>query len=173
MQELSLNDDDKKEKGQRRKKDVAETILQAAAGKKRGNHKPRWHVYPNVHFNVTEADLNKGKKFPSNRISTTKYNVFNFFPKMLFEQFRKVTNIFFLAVVIITFVPILSPVSPYTSFIPLAFIIAVSALREAYGTSIDTNLTTREITGNIRFYNQTARKNRPPARTSKWETSYT
>jgi len=122
----------KKDKGQRRKKGAKETLFQVAAGKKRGNHKPRWNVYPTVCFNVTQAEENATKRFPSNRISTTKYNAFNFFPKMLFEQFRKVTNIFFLCVVIITFVPQVSPVSPYTSFIPLAFIIAVSALREAY-----------------------------------------
>jgi len=148
MTELDLNDD-KKEKGQRRKKTPGETLLQAAAGKKRGNHKPRWNVYPNVHFNVSEPEANKGKRFPSNRISTTKYNWYNFFPKMLFEQFRKVTNIFFLVVVILTFIPMISPVSPYTSFIPLAFIIAVSALREAYE---DLNRYKSDHKGNYRKY---------------------
>ncbi|PRP84971.1 putative phospholipid-transporting ATPase IA isoform b [Planoprotostelium fungivorum] len=163
-EEIGLTGDEHmKQTGQRRKRKPGETILQVAAGKKRGNHKPRWNVYPNVHFNVTQGEQNSRKKFPSNRIMTTKYNPFNFLPKLLFEQFRKVTNvrgrevswtlnqmqIFFLAVVIVTFVPAVSPVSPYTSFIPLAFIIAVSALREAYE---DVNRYKADYKGNFRNY---------------------
>lgn len=44
--------------------------------------------YPVVHINNREE--NKHKNFPSNRITTTKYNVFTFLPKNLFEQFRYV-----------------------------------------------------------------------------------
>lgn len=57
-------------------------------------------------------------------------------------------QIFFLAVVIVTFVPAVSPVSPYTSFIPLAFIIAVSALREAYEDVVSTYVHRIVATGN-------------------------
>jgi len=39
-------------------------------------------------------------KFISNRISTSKYSLFTFTPKFLFEQFRKYSNIFFLLIVI-------------------------------------------------------------------------
>ena len=39
-----------------------------------------------------EGDL--GPDFPSNEISTTKYNVFSFLPKFLHEQFRRATNVF-------------------------------------------------------------------------------
>lgn len=132
MLELSEINEEQKEKGERRKKGAGEAILQVAAGKKRGNHKPRWNVYPNIHFNVTEAEENYNKRFPSNRITTTKYNPFNFLPKFLFEQFRKVTNIFFLGIAIITFIPTISPVQPYTSIVPLAFILVVTAIREGY-----------------------------------------
>lgn len=34
--------------------------------------------------------------FDSNRISTSKYNVFSFIPKNLFEQFTKMANAYFL-----------------------------------------------------------------------------
>eukprot|EP01117_Protostelium_nocturnum_P007419 TRINITY_DN2655_c0_g1_i1.p1 TRINITY_DN2655_c0_g1~~TRINITY_DN2655_c0_g1_i1.p1 ORF type:complete len:1150 (+),score=424.12 TRINITY_DN2655_c0_g1_i1:83-3532(+) len=130
--ELNEISQEQKEQGKRRKKGKGEAILQIAAGKKRGNHKPRWNIYPNLHFNCTEAEENHDKKFPSNRISTTKYNIFNFIPKNLFEQFRRFTNIFFLGIVIICFIPVISPVTPYTTVIPLLFILVVSAIREGY-----------------------------------------
>lgn len=39
-------------------------------------------------------------KFRSNTISTSKYSLFTFFPKFLYEQFRKYSNVFFLCIVI-------------------------------------------------------------------------
>jgi hypothetical protein len=34
--------------------------------------------------------------YSSNRIKTSKYTIWNFFPKNLFEQFRRLANIYFL-----------------------------------------------------------------------------
>lgn len=39
---------------------------------------------------------NRKAKFPNNRVSTSKYNVFTFLPKNLFEQFTKAANAYFL-----------------------------------------------------------------------------
>jgi phospholipid-transporting ATPase len=45
-----------------------------------------------VYTNVPDMEL------PNNRIETSKYNLLTFFPKNLFEQFRKLANIYFLVI---------------------------------------------------------------------------
>ena len=40
-------------------------------------------------------------KYCSNSISTSKYNIFTFLPKFLFEQFSKYSNIFFFMIVLL------------------------------------------------------------------------
>ncbi len=86
--------------------------------------------YPKVHLN--DPGANRKGHFPSNQITTTKYTLLNFLPKNLFEQFRRVTNIYFLCIVIITLIPAISPLTPWTSIAPLAFVLGVTALKEGY-----------------------------------------
>jgi magnesium-transporting ATPase (P-type) len=69
--------------------------------------------------------------FPSNFIRTTKYTVVTFLPKNFFEQFRRVSNFYFLVVVIIQLIPQISPLVPITSILPLVFVLAVTAIKEA------------------------------------------
>ncbi|XP_057455150.1 probable phospholipid-transporting ATPase 4 isoform X2 [Lotus japonicus] len=65
-----------------------------------------------------------------NDISTTKYNVITFFPKALFEQFRRVANIYFLLAACLSASPI-SPFSPLSMIAPLAFVVGLSMAKEA------------------------------------------
>ncbi|KAK7349266.1 hypothetical protein VNO77_06499 [Canavalia gladiata] len=65
-----------------------------------------------------------------NEISTTKYNVITFFPKALFEQFRRVANIYFLLAACLSASPI-SPFSPVSMIAPLAFVVGLSMAKEA------------------------------------------
>ncbi|VDK38604.1 unnamed protein product [Taenia asiatica] len=53
-----------------------------------------------------------------------------FFPKFLFEQFRKYANIFFLLVALFQQIPGVSPTGRFTTLVPLAFILCVSAVKE-------------------------------------------
>ncbi len=53
-----------------------------------------------VDYNEPEVPF----KYKSNRIKTSKYNLFNFLPKNLFEQFRRIANFYFLINVIIIFI---------------------------------------------------------------------
>lgn len=87
-------------------------------------------TYPPVHINDREA--NRASRFPTNNITTTKYTLWNFVPKNLLEQFRRITNVYFLIVVIITLIPAISPLNPLTSIAPLVFVLGVTALKEAY-----------------------------------------
>ena len=54
--------------------------------------------------------------FKNNSISTTKYNVFTFVPKFLFEQFQKYANIFFLFISIIQVSLIFKDLWGYNTF---------------------------------------------------------
>lgn len=71
-----------------------------------------------------------GKEFASNRISTTKYNVLSFLPKFLFDQFRRLANLFFLFIVLIEQIPGISPTGRYGTAVPLSFVILVAAVKE-------------------------------------------
>uniref|UniRef100_H2ZKG8 Phospholipid-transporting ATPase n=1 Tax=Ciona savignyi TaxID=51511 RepID=H2ZKG8_CIOSA len=62
--------------------------------------------------------------------STGKYNFVTFLPLFLFEQFRKIFNIFFLIICILQQIPGISPTGKYTTIVPLAFILTVAAIKE-------------------------------------------
>ncbi|KAM1521227.1 phospholipid-transporting ATPase 3-like isoform X2 [Malus sylvestris] len=70
-------------------------------------------------------------RFPGNSISTTKYNFITFLPKGLFEQFRRVANLYFLTISILSTTPI-SPVHPVTNVVPLSLVLFVSLVKEAF-----------------------------------------
>ncbi|XP_071540026.1 phospholipid-transporting ATPase IF-like [Panulirus ornatus] len=70
-------------------------------------------------------------RYQRNRIKTSKYSVISFVPKNLFEQFRRIANLYFLCVAIIQ-LSIESPVSPMTSLLPLVVVITVTAVKQAY-----------------------------------------
>ncbi|CAI9280976.1 unnamed protein product [Lactuca saligna] len=72
----------------------------------------------------------KPLKYSSNYISTTKYNVITFLPKALFEQFRRVANLYFLLAAALSISPV-SPFSPYSMIAPLVFVIGLSMTKEA------------------------------------------
>lgn len=71
--------------------------------------------------------------FTSNDIKTSKYTVLNFLPKNLFEQFRRLSNLWFLCIAGLQMVPqsTLSGGVPVI-FIPLGIVVAATALREAF-----------------------------------------
>ncbi|XP_030490664.2 probable phospholipid-transporting ATPase 4 isoform X1 [Cannabis sativa] len=72
----------------------------------------------------------KPLKYCSNFISTTKYNPITFLPKALFEQFRRVANVYFLLAAIISLTAV-SPFSPVSMIAPLAFVVGLSMAKEA------------------------------------------
>lgn len=70
-------------------------------------------------------------KYPDNRVISSKYTSWNFIPKNLFEQFRRLANFYFLCVGFIQLI-IDSPVSPATSITPLVFVVVVTAIKQGY-----------------------------------------
>lgn len=74
---------------------------------------------------------NQAFKFKGNSISTTKYSLLTFLPKGLFEQFRRVANLYFLMISILSATPI-SPVHPITNVVPLTLVLSASLIKEAF-----------------------------------------
>eukprot|EP00759_Apiculatamorpha_spiralis_P043499 PhF_6_TR40821/c0_g1_i1/m.61764/K14802/DRS2, ATP8A; phospholipid-transporting ATPase len=68
----------------------------------------------------------------TNYIKTSKYTVITFLPMNLLEQFRQVSNIFFLLNVIITLIPGVSPIVPATAALPLIFVLTVAAFKDGF-----------------------------------------
>ncbi|KAL7370016.1 hypothetical protein ABVT39_016308 [Epinephelus coioides] len=77
----------------------------------------------------TEAFIQQ--RFPDNRIVSSKYTFWNFIPKNMFEQFRRVANFYFLIIFLVQLI-IDTPTSPITSGLPLFFVITVTAIKQGY-----------------------------------------
>ncbi|KAM4537847.1 phospholipid-transporting ATPase IH isoform 2-T2 [Fundulus diaphanus] len=71
------------------------------------------------------------QRFPDNRIVSSKYTFWNFVPKNMFEQFRRVANFYFLIIFLVQLI-IDTPTSPITSGLPLFFVIIVTAIKQGY-----------------------------------------
>ncbi|XP_039014026.1 phospholipid-transporting ATPase 3-like [Hibiscus syriacus] len=78
-----------------------------------------------------DRDANIAHRYRGNSISTTKYNMFTFLPKGLYEQFRRVANLYFLMVSILSTTPY-SPVNPVTNMVPLTLVLIFSLIKEAF-----------------------------------------
>uniref|UniRef100_A0A6I8N6M1 Phospholipid-transporting ATPase n=1 Tax=Ornithorhynchus anatinus TaxID=9258 RepID=A0A6I8N6M1_ORNAN len=71
------------------------------------------------------------QRYPDNRIVSSKYTFWNFIPKNLFEQFRRIANFYFLIIFLVQLI-IDTPTSPVTSGLPLFFVIIVTAVKQGY-----------------------------------------
>ncbi|GIQ83656.1 P-type ATPase, subfamily IV, partial [Kipferlia bialata] len=69
--------------------------------------------------------------YPTNQVKTTKYSVVNFIPKLLWDQFKRPANLFFLVTAIADSIPALTVTAPFTFISPLIFIVVMAAVREA------------------------------------------
>ncbi|RPD56361.1 phospholipid-translocating P-type ATPase [Lentinus tigrinus ALCF2SS1-7] len=68
----------------------------------------------------------------TNQVITSKYTVITFLPRNLLEQFRRIANIFFLAIAILQFFSIFSTVSPGLVILPLLIVLFITALKDGY-----------------------------------------
>uniref|UniRef100_A0A8C6US51 Phospholipid-transporting ATPase n=1 Tax=Neogobius melanostomus TaxID=47308 RepID=A0A8C6US51_9GOBI len=71
------------------------------------------------------------EKYPKNGIKNQKYNIITFVPGVLYQQFKFFLNLYFLVVACSQFVPSLKIGYLYTYWAPLAFVLAVTMVREA------------------------------------------
>tara|TARA_R110002050_G_scaffold187577_3_gene321952 strand:+ start:195 stop:2600 length:2406 start_codon:yes stop_codon:yes gene_type:complete len=87
-----------------------------------------YHIRRSVYSN--EPEKNSQIHYPTNYVSTTKYNIITFIPKNLFEQFHRIANIFFVFIMILTLTPI-SPVIPGPQVAAVAIIILFQMIKDA------------------------------------------
>nr|XP_019584821.1 PREDICTED: phospholipid-transporting ATPase FetA-like [Rhinolophus sinicus] len=83
------------------------------------------------YLQANNKELNSTFGYPSNAIKTSKYNVFNFLPLNLFEQFQRLANAYFLILSIFQLIPQISSLAWYTTVIPLMVVLAMTAVKDA------------------------------------------
>jgi phospholipid-transporting ATPase len=93
-------------------------------------HDPKYSNYT-LNVNTRVQQYIKNEKLHSNKICTSKYNKFNFFPKILWEQFSKTSNIYFLFMAILQLIPQISPTKGFpVMLMPLLFVVAVNGFKD-------------------------------------------
>ncbi|THV03978.1 phospholipid-translocating ATPase [Dendrothele bispora CBS 962.96] len=70
--------------------------------------------------------------YSSNQVISSKYTIITFVPRNLLEQFRRIANIYFLAIAIVQFFPKFSTISPGVVILPLIIIIVLTACKDGY-----------------------------------------
>ncbi|KAK4384521.1 Phospholipid-transporting ATPase 1, partial [Sesamum angolense] len=75
---------------------------------------------------------NEKFEFTGNSIRTSKYSVLTFLPRNLFEQFHRIAYIYFLVIAILNQLPQLAVFGREASILPLAFVLFVTAIKDAY-----------------------------------------
>ncbi|XWS32761.1 hypothetical protein CRYUN_Cryun22dG0017400 [Craigia yunnanensis] len=85
-----------------------------------------------VYCNEPDSQDQIRLKYRGNSVSTTKYTAANFIPKSLFEQFRRVANIYFLVVACVSFSP-LAPYSAPSILVPLIVVIGGATMAKEDG----------------------------------------
>jgi len=74
--------------------------------------------------------IKKKYQYPDNSIKTSKYTIYDFFPKSLLFQFKKRANCYFLLVTAFLCIPQVSPLTPVTAIAPLILALMISIIRE-------------------------------------------
>ncbi|XP_064192577.1 probable phospholipid-transporting ATPase IM isoform X1 [Anguilla rostrata] len=83
------------------------------------------------HVKANDRDYNDRFAYAANHIKTSKYNIFTFLPINLFEQFQRVANAYFLFLLILQLIPEISSLSWFTTIVPLALVLTVTAVKDA------------------------------------------
>ncbi|CAH1759985.1 12143_t:CDS:2 [Entrophospora sp. SA101] len=91
-------------------------------------------IYVNIPLPTEELDQYGEPKtsFVGNKIRTSKYTLLTFIPKNIFEQFRRVANMYFLFIFILQLFPLIgNGSSPIIFAAPLLSIITMTAIKDA------------------------------------------
>eukprot|EP00049_Salpingoeca_infusionum_P023355 m.11630 g.11630 ORF g.11630 m.11630 type:complete len:1209 (+) comp5754_c0_seq1:260-3886(+) len=81
---------------------------------------------------VFDRDHSDDRGFANNSIRTTKYTVYNFLLKNLFEQFHRLANVYFLFIVVLNWVPSIQAFGKEVAMLPLLFVLSVTSLKDIF-----------------------------------------
>lgn len=70
--------------------------------------------------------------FQNNVIKTSKYTVITFLPLNLLEQFQRLANFYFLCLLVLQTVRVISSLTPITTALPLIGVLSLTAIKDAY-----------------------------------------
>ncbi|XP_041853027.1 phospholipid-transporting ATPase ID isoform X2 [Melanotaenia boesemani] len=76
-------------------------------------------------------DYNDKFSYADNHIKTSKYNIFTFLPVNLFEQFQRVANAYFVVLLILQLIPVISSLSWFTTIVPLVLVLVITGVKDA------------------------------------------
>lgn len=68
----------------------------------------------------------------SNTIRTTKYTIFNFIIKNLWEQFHRLANLYFLFIILLNYIPKVQAVGEEVAYLPLVFVLLATAGKDLF-----------------------------------------
>lgn len=77
-------------------------------------------------------DERRGRPYVSNAIRTSRYTLYDFFPKQIIFQFSRLANFYLLCVGVPQTIPGLSTTGNYTTIIPLLFFISLMVAKEGF-----------------------------------------
>uniref|UniRef100_W5LI40 Phospholipid-transporting ATPase n=1 Tax=Astyanax mexicanus TaxID=7994 RepID=W5LI40_ASTMX len=86
----------------------------------------------NLPYEGEKSKNQPNRHYAGNAIKTTKYTLWNFIPKNLIEQFRRVANAYFLSIAILNFVPSVNAFQPQVALIPICVILSLTAIKDAW-----------------------------------------
>ena len=78
------------------------------------------------------VDPRRGDDYIDNSVRTSRYTVFDFFPKQLIFQFSRIGNFYFLCVGVPQTIPGLSTTGNYTTILPLMFFVLLTMAKEGF-----------------------------------------
>lgn len=82
-----------------------------------------------VHCNDSDNAESAQLGYRDNYVSTTKYTPVNFLYKSVYEQIKRVANIYFFVVAGVSFSPV-TPYSAYSIILPLGMVIGATIIKE-------------------------------------------
>ena len=96
-------------------------------------HHEQWEVVPKARQPQPGYERQVGsRRQKGNKIKTTKYSLITFLPKNLFEQFHRFANIYFLAIVILNWIPQVNAFGKEIAMFPLVFVLSVTAIKDLF-----------------------------------------
>ncbi|RYO80660.1 hypothetical protein DL766_004851 [Monosporascus sp. MC13-8B] len=90
------------------------------------------HVPLRVENHLSLVDERRGQPYIANAIRTSRYTVYDFFPKQLIFQFTRLANFYFLCVGIPQTIPGVSTTGNVTTILPLLFFVLLTIAKEGY-----------------------------------------
>ena len=91
------------------------------------------HLFRELNIDLKKVQTRFGGIKKANRYCTSKYTPFNFVFLNLYEQFRRIANIYFLLTMVFAFIfQKFTPISPTSWLMSLVFVVVVTMVKQGY-----------------------------------------